>query len=251
MNRRRVVAATILGLMVAMPAAGWAWGNSPGHFSLAAALAKQNPALAAATFIQASAAPDIAWTPLFQTTGRTYVHSHEFAKSLLAVAQTGEEKLMALAYGAHLVADDVGHRSSANPDGYIPEASPVHELVEVAIDTIIFYDHEQYPLPPGFSSWEQVNVGFDAKLLYRASLHYSRHVRRVPLVWPWMAEQALESVRSGIAVGYGYITLKQNADLSEAFLRELAEQGVVPSADFSGAYAEAVSKAAAWIDAQP
>lgn len=251
MSSRNLWATVTLCLICAAPAAGWAWGNAPSHFSLAAVLASQNPSLASVTFLRASAAPDIAWTPLFRSTGRTYVHSLDFVRSLLAVAKTMDERLMALAYGAHLVADEVGHRSSANPDGYIPEASPVHDLVEVALDTIIFYEHDKFPLPPGISSWEQVNVMFDPVLLYRASVHYCRQGHRVPLIWPWMAAQALESVKNGISVSYGYIKLKKDADLSEAFLRELASQGVVPAADFSGVYEEAVNQAADWIAAQP
>ncbi len=244
MHGRNLMVATTLCLVLAVPAAVLAWGNSPTHFSIAAGLADENPELTSPTFLRASAAPDIAWTTLFRSTGRTYVHSREFAESLRAVAQTDEERLMALAFGAHIVADEVGHGA------YIPEASPVHDLVEVAIDTIIFYDHQQFPLPPGVTAWEQVNVKFDPGLLFRASVHYARK-KRVPLVWPWLAAQALESLKGSINVGYGYIKLKKNDDLSQAFLAELASQGVVPSADFSDTYDQAVAAAAAWINGQP
>lgn len=253
MNLKRLALATALALSLAAPSPVLAWGNAPTHFSILSDLVNDNGSLPPAitahpqVFVQAAAAPDIAWTALFRTTGRTYVHTPEFAGSLLAVAQDDAERAMAYAWGAHLAADAVGERSETNPDGYIPEAEPLHQLVEVAVDTVIFYDHASFPPPFGFPSWDRVNVNFDADLLFRASLHYYRKVRRVPLVWPWVATQALQSLRTSIAAEYDYLKLKKDASLSLAFLRDLAEKGVLPSADFGGAYEEAVGAARDWI----
>jgi hypothetical protein len=255
MNVKRLALAAVLALTLAAPAQALAWGNAPTHFGILYDLVKPvSPALPPAViansqaFIQAAAAPDLAWTPLFKTMGLTYVHSPEFAGSLLYVAkksQNGKWLAMAYAWGAHLAADAVGHHSQANNDGYIPEAEPLHSLVEVAVDTVVFYTFS----PPVGDSWAQVNVSFDANLLYQASIHYYRHVKRVPLVWPWVASQALNGLKNSINAEYSYINLKKDASLSQAFLNDLADKDILPSGDFSPYYDASVAAAAMWIAA--
>jgi hypothetical protein len=250
---KRLISATVLALTLAAPIPALAWGDAPTHFSLSAELVNEAGSLPEAiaahpqVFVQAAAAPDIASTALFLTTGRTYVHTLEFAESLLAVAQNDAERAMAYAWGAHVAADAVAHRSETNPEGYIPEAQPLHQLVEVAVDTVIFYDHTDFPPPFDLTSWDQVNVSFDANLLFRASLHYYHKVRRVPLVWPWVATQALQSLKTAITAEYDYIKLKKDASLSLAFLKDLAAKGILPSEDFRESYQESLVAAKYWI----
>jgi hypothetical protein len=250
MNIKRLILAMALALTLAAPLPALAWGDAPTHASILhdVALVSGIPSAIPANpgvFVQAAAAPDIAWTPLFRTTGRTYVHTPEFAKSLLAVARSSSELAMAYAWGAHVAADAAGESE------YIPEAEPLHQLVEVAVDTVIFYDHTNFPLPSGFPSWEQVSVSFDANLLFRASVHYYQHVRRVPLVWPWVATQTLQSLKATITAEYDYLKLKKDASLSLAFLADLAGKGLLSSPDFSQAYESSVTAAANWIKANP
>ena len=250
MNFKRLALAASLALILATPVPALGWGDAPTHPSILYDLLSGDVSLpdAIATnpqvFVQAAAAPDIAWTPLFRNTGRSYIHTLEFADSLLAVAQDDSELAMAFAWGAHLAADAAGERSDANPGGYIPEAEPLHQWVEVAVDTVVFYT---FPPPNGLSSWDQVHISFDTILLFRASVHYSRHVERVPLVWPKMADHALNSLEVVFTAEYDYLELKKDASLSQAFLNDLADKGILPSADFYPYYDQSVEAAAAWI----
>jgi hypothetical protein len=253
MNVKRLALAAVLAVVLAAPAPALAWGDAPTHFSMGYKLVTEGAVHFSTenslAFGRAAAAPDLAWTPLFRNMGLTYVHTLKFAESLLAVAKSsGKDQWLAMAYawGAHLAADAEGHRSQANDNGYLPEAEPLHSLVEVAVDTVIFYE---FPKPPGYSSWAQINVSFDTNLLYQASVHYSRKVKRVPLVWPWVAAQALNGLKNSINAEYSYIKLKKDASLSLAFLNDLAEKDILPSAEFVIYYNDSVAAAAAWIAA--
>jgi hypothetical protein len=258
MNVKRLALAAVLALTLAAPAPALAWGNAPTHFSIGYKLVTTGAVPISSgnyqAFGRAAAAPDLAWTPLFKTMGLTYVHSPEFAGSLLYVAkksQNGKWLAMAFAWGAHLAADAEGHHSDTNANGYIPEAEPMHSLVEVAVDTVVFYPDSDpdYAPPSGYSSWAEVNVSFDANLLYQASIHYYRNVKRVPLVWPWVASQALNGLKNSINAEYSYIKLKKDSSLSQAFLNDLADNHILPSAEFVTYYDKSVDAAAAWIAA--
>ena len=250
MNVKRLALIAALVLTLAAPIPALAWGIAPTHYSILSDLLYNDGGLPAAItdhpqdFFQAAIGPDIAWTPLFSTTGRSYVHSFEFAASLLAVSKSDSDLAMAYAWGAHLAADATGEVSPTNPGGYIPEAEPLHELVEVAMDTVVFYT---FPPPKDLSSWDQVDISFNADLLFRASIHYYQEVERVPLVWSWMADRALKTVKTTLATELDYIKLKQDACLSLAFLKSLADKGILPSADFIPYYNDSVDAAAAWI----
>ena len=66
-----------------------------------------------------------------------------------------------------------------------------------------------------------------------------------------MAAQALQGLKASITAEYDYIKLKRDASLSQAFLNDLAEKGIVPAADFSGAYSMSVQAASKWITDHP
>ena len=250
MKVKRLILLAAVFLMLAAPIPALAWGIAPTHYSMLYDLLNDDGDLPEAitanpqAFVQAAVGPDLAWTPLFRTTGRSYIHSLEFAESLYAVAKNDMELAMAYGFGAHLAADAAGEVSASNPNGFIPEAEPLHQLVEVAMDTVIFYT---FPLPDTLSSWDQVYPSFDANLLFRASIYYSRQVERVPLVWPWMAQQALRTLEATTNAEFDYLELKQDPCLSLAFLNELAGKGLLPSADFMAYYDLAVEAAGTWI----
>jgi hypothetical protein len=112
------------------------------------------------------------------------------------------------------------------------------------LDTVVIYT---FPSPEALSSWDQVDLNFDADLLFRASVFYCREVERVPLLWPWMADRALNGLETTLNAELDYIELKEDARLSLAFLNTLADKGILPSADFVPYYDESVAAAGAWI----
>jgi hypothetical protein len=250
MNIKRLFLTAAVALTLAAPVPAFAWGGSPTHYSILYDLLSNSSSLPDAitgnpqAFVKAAVTPDLAWTPIFNTTGRNYVHTMDFAKSLLGAARNDSEMAMAYAWGAHLAADLAGERSGANPSGYIPEVEPMHQLVEVAVDTVIFYT---FPPPYGLTSWDQVTINIDPKLLFRASINYSQQMGQVPLVWPWMVNQALNGLKTANTAEFDYIKLKKDACLSLTFLKELTGKGILPSADFEGYYDQSVDAAAAWV----
>lgn len=251
MKVKRLVLSTAVALMLAAPIPALAWGGiAPTHYSMLYDLFNDDADLPEAitanpqAFVQAAVGPDLAWTPLFRTTGCSYIHSLEFAESLYAIAENDTELAMAYAWGAHLATDAAGEVSATNPNNFIPEAEPLHELVEAAMDTVIFYT---FPPPDDLSSWDQVYPSFNASLMFRASIYYSRQVERVPLVWPWMADRALKTLGAVTKAEFDYLNLKNDPYLSLAFLDELASKGLLPSADFMAYYDLAVEAAGAWI----
>lgn len=87
--------------------------------------------------------------PLFLASGRDYVHDTAFLTSLDYVASHPRDRrwkaawrptwpVIAAAWRSHLAADEVAHRQ------YVPPDSPRHDLVELAVDTCVYY---QKPVP--------------------------------------------------------------------------------------------------------
>lgn len=242
-----------------MPRTALPWGNAPTHFSIGNDLANNsgytgilpandNPNL----FIRANACPDLAWTQTFKTAGLGYVHTPDFAEALYDVAQSYPWKswkpkwgTIARAYGAHIAADGLVHSTLLANVGEL-----IHSLVEVSIDTLIFYNGT--PLVPSTPPlvWENINVGYDAcdpYLFILASRRYRERTGQVVPTIQWgNMLVAVPELATSIAAEYAYHKLKGNTDLSEAYLKNLVNQGVLPGG-FESYYGDSLEVAADWI----
>lgn len=246
----RILSRLIVSFFLVLTFTGTAlpWGNAPTHFSIGYDVGDVIPGYRD-TFVCANACPDIAWTRVFKTRGLEYVHTGDFAECVYEVAQTysswhPEWPATSLAWGAHLAADEVIHAN-------ITEEQPTHQLIELAVDTVIFWDGS--PLPFGTSlNWEQYNVNTDCCspwLIYLASRCYRNNIDdNVGLVYPWLVWTALNGLRSTISVEYGYIKAKSGTSLSEWFLGEMENQGFL-SGIWEEHYGDSVDAAIGWINA--
>ncbi|MCL6621777.1 MAG: hypothetical protein K6T55_06700 [Syntrophobacterales bacterium] len=231
-------------------AAAWtgevrAWGDAPTHFSLCGEPAVQekfvlrfDPGLFP-LFVEAAAGPDLANTLLFQASGRDYIHGAAFLAALDYVASRPKDRrwrsawrptwpVIAAAWRAHLAADEVAHSQ------YVPPDSPRHELVELAVDTCVYY---LKPVPEALGdSWREVNISeaaCDPALLYWASYLYTGG--RLP-VYPWMTREALGSLRRSIEAAYELHEARGGPEGSEALLKFL-----VPGKDWKTFYGASVT----------
>lgn len=243
-----------LAVILLFPLAGTAlpWGNATTHPAIAATLVRNLPGLPIldvdlARFVRASACPDIADTQLFKSNGFGYVHSEEFANVLLGLAANDSKKLStAYAWGVHIAADKVGHTE------YVPEPSLLHSLVEVAVDTIIYYDVKTYRdgllVPIGLNRWEDAVLRGDdcsPRLVYEASIRYQAGHIGARVIQPWQVWWATLSLGVAINGELEYIRAKGDAASSEAFLKSL---GLGP---FTPALENSVGAAEVWIEGNP
>lgn len=243
----RILSRVIVSFFLVLTFAGTAlpWGNAPTHFSIGYDVGNVIPGYRD-TFVCANACPDIAWTQVFKARGLEYVHTDDFAECVYQVAQTyspwhPEWPATALAWGVHLAADEVIHT-------HITDEQPTHQLIELAMDTVIFYEGS----PLGTSlDWEQYNVSTDCCspwLIYLASRCYRKNIdHNVGLVYPWLAWTALNSLKATISIEYGYINAKNGTSLSEWFLDEMEDQGYL-SGNWEVHYSHSVEAAIDWID---
>ena len=248
----RIISRTVLSCFLVLFFAGTAlpWGNGPTHFSIGydvistdsnGVISSEHENL----FIRANSCPDIAWTRVFKARGLEYVHSMEFAEYVYQVAVAyyawyPEWLATAYGWGAHLSADEVIHQ-------HITEEQPTHQLIELSIDTIVYYGDG----PP--EGWEQYNVGPDCCnpwLIYLASKLYRQEHPGVALVYPWRVLFALEGLRSTISAEYAYIQAKGNDDLSEWFLQLMIDQDNLEG-DWHPYYDDSVDVAQTWIENHP
>jgi len=248
---RRVAGLMLLSLAVAAAQAG-AWGDAPTHFSLNAenAVRKKfeqtfDPGLFP-LFVQAAAGPDLAWTLLFQASGRTYVHDEAFVAALEHVARRPQHylwkkswkstwRVIAAAWRAHHAADRVAHGE------YVPDRQPQHSLVEAAVDTCVFYGK---PVPEELGdSWRDVNLteeACDPALLYWASWVYTKG--KLP-VFPWMTREALRELQESINRSYELSESQGGPQRAEKLLKLL-----VPGKSWETYYDASVT---AIVDALP
>jgi len=253
---RTITGKIVLGLLLvaASTTPAFPWGNAPTHPSIGAPLVQLgiDPLLAlgekSAQFVRATASPDIANTQLFKSSGFGYVHTPEFARYLRELAGKNlAYQATALAWVAHLAADTVAH------DEYIPPLQePLQSLVEVAVDTVLYYEGFA-PLSAtlaslGFSRWEDTVLrGTDCSpiLVALASSQYARDHQGTPAI-SWVAVWwATQSLAASINAEYGYIRLKHNADTSELFLRSVGKE------DFLRYWIESVGEACTQINNAP
>jgi Zinc dependent phospholipase C len=257
--RRFLVPFLALTFVILMPQTALPLGNAPTHFSIGNDLvnnsgytgllpASDNPNL----FIRANVCPDLAWTQTFKTAGLGYVHTSDFAEALYDVAQSYPWKswkpnwrTIARAYGAHFAADGVFHSTFLANVGEL-----IHSLVEVSVDTLIFFNGT--PLDPSTPplDWENINVGYDAcdpYLFILASRRYREKTgQAVPTIQWGNMLVAVPELASAIAAEYTYHKLKGNTDLSEAYLQNLVNQGVLPGG-YESYYLNSLEAAADWI----
>ncbi len=244
-------------LLAFTPSAALPWGSAPTHPSIAATIVLRdigNPILPADVtdlkrFVRATSCPDIVETQLFKVNGFGYVHSFEFADILRHVAlsdpryRTGRNLSTAYAWGVHIAADETGHSH------YVPPDQPVHSLVEVAVDTMIYYfDSSSQDLPRalGFSRWEDtVPGGSDCSpsLVAAASAQYRKNVDpSARKIAAWQVWWATQSLGASIRAEYGYIRAKGNDNASRLFLLSLGLLG------FTDPYEKSVIAAEEWIE---
>ena len=257
--RRFLVPFLAFAFVILLPRTALPWGNGPTHFSIGNDLANgvykgilptsDNPNL----FIRANACPDLAWTQTFKTAGLGYVHTPVFAEALYDVALSYPWKswkpnwrTIARAYGAHIAADGLVHSTFLADAG-----EPIHSLVEISVDTLIFYNGT--PIAPSTPPlvWENINIGYDAcdpYLFILASIRYRERTREaVPTIqWGHMLV-AVPGLASSIAAEYAYHKLKGNTVLSEAYLQNLVNQGVLLPGGFESYYEKSIEEAADWI----
>jgi hypothetical protein len=227
----RVVRVMLAALMVATWAGEVrAWGDAPTHFSLCGEEKVQTKFAARfdaglfPLFVEAAAGPDLASTLLFQASDRDYVHDQGFLAAMDYVASHPKDwrwksawrptwPVIAAAWRAHLVADEVAHSQ------YVPPDSPRHELVELAVDTCVYY---QKLVPEALGdSWREVNISeaaCDPALLYWASVLYTKGRRPV---YPWMTREALTTLRRAIEATYALHEARGGPENSEALLQLL------------------------------
>ncbi len=248
----------VLGLLLvaASITPAFPWGDAPTHPSMGVPLVQlgieplQKLGEKSAQFVRATACPDIVNTQLFKSSGFGYVHTQEFADYLVNLALAGSNQAYqatALAWAAHLAADKVAHEE------YIPPLQePLHSLVEVAVDTVIYYNGFD-PLSAGLASlgfyrWEDTVLrGNDCSpaLVALASSRYANDHTGTPVISWFAVWWATQSLAASINAEYGYIRLKQNADASELFLRSVDKE------DFLKYWIESVGDACAQINGSP
>ncbi|HEX8043260.1 hypothetical protein [Candidatus Deferrimicrobium sp.] len=253
--RRFLIPFLALAFVILMPRTAFPWGNAPTHFSIGNDLANNHKySILPATdspqlFIRANACPDLAWTQTFKNAGLSYIHTLAFADALYYVAlEAGNSNWITIAhgYGAHIAADNTVHTTLlANVD------EPIHSLVEVSIDTIIYYNGTPIDHSKKHPAWKKINVGIDAcdpDLFNRASSRYKADTDyTVPTIQWWNMQFAVLELASSIAAEYTYHELKGNTDLSEAYLQSLVIQGVLPG-PWEPVYQDSLDAAEIWID---
>lgn len=251
--RRSLVPYLVLAFIILLPRTAAPWGNAPTHFSIGNDLvyagilpASDNPGL----FIRAIACPDLAWTPRFTNAGLSYIHTPEFAEALSEVGNTyswrPNWRTIARAFRVHLIADEYANIFLANVD------DTTHSLVEVSVDTIIYYEGSPIETPP--LVWKNINVGYDAcdpYLFIFASRKYRDETgQAVPTIQWWDMLVAVPELEGSIAAEYTYHELKGNTDLSKAYLQYLVTEKKLPGA-FEDYYRDSVNAAAYWIQPHP
>ena len=218
-----------------------AWGNAPTHVSMAQDLTGALPdGVDEELFLCAAVAADLGKTRLFQATNRGYVHSMEFAQSLLKVAGTNSTwRATALAWAVHMKVDDYGHLNC------IPPEDPAHAIWELHVDVIFYHERR-----PGDPDWEAVNDGLgpeccDPKLIFLASQHYRQHYdAAVPLVWPHLVMLGLKNLKATIAAEYDYHRKFGNARVSQWWLDRHDLDG------WPDCYRASVNEAQGWLNSQ-
>ena len=230
-------------LVLALTGTALPWGDAPTHFSIGYDAAQADRVDNEDIFIRANACPDIANTQLFKSLGLGYVHSLEFAKCVYEVANAPRYSFWhpdwlatAYAWGAHIAADSVIHY-------FLTEEEPCHQLIEISIDTVIYYD----PLTPEMLKVLNVSPDCcDPWLIYLASRCYRNKYPGVPLAYPWWVQMALGSLRTTIQVEYCYIEAKGGSDLSEAFLYKMVDKGYLEG-NWEDHYSYSITEVLEWI----
>jgi hypothetical protein len=254
--RRFLIPFLALAFVILMPRTAFPWGNAPTHFSIGNDLANNHKySILPATdspqlFIRANACPDLAWTQTFKNAGLSYIHTLDFANTLYAVASAdGNSNWITIAhgYGAHIAADNTIHSTLLATVG-----EPIHSLVEVSIDTIIYYNGTPIDHSKKHPAWKKINVGIDAcdpALFILASISYQSTHPTVPTIQWWNMQFAVLELASSIAAEYTYHELKGNTNLSEAYLQSLVIQGVLPvQLQWESVYQDSLDAAKIWID---
>lgn len=252
--RRFLVPFLALAFVILVPRTALPWGNAPTHFSIGNDLANNHKySILPATdspqlFIRANACPDLAWTQTFKNAGLSYVHTPEFADVLYAVAvEAGNSNWITIAhgYGAHIAADNTVHSTLLANVG-----EPIHSLVEVSIDTIIYYNGTPIDHSKKHPDWKKINVGMDAcdpALFILASREYQKNMdSTVPTIQWWNMQLAVLELASSIAAEYAYHELQGNTYLSEAYLHSLVNDGVLPG-QWESVYWDSLDAAVIWV----
>lgn len=250
--RRSLVPFLVLVFVILSPGTAFPWGIAPTHFSIGNDLANNvKYSILPATddpqlFIRANVCPDIAWTPNFPPE-LAYIHTFDFASALYQVALANNNpnwRTIAHAYGAHLAADEIVHTYLADVD------DTIHSLVEVSIDTIIYYHGTPIHPPTAPLEWKNVNVWFDAcdpVLFILASSYYQTNTDPVvQLISQENMQSGVLDLATAIFLEYGYIELKGNSNLSEAWLQTLKKEGVLQGS-WEKVYGDSLKAAEQWI----
>ncbi len=256
--RRSLVTVLAVAFVILLPCTAAPWGDAPTHFSVGNDLA-YNSGYAGilpdsdnhGLFIRANACPDLAWTPTFKNAGLTYIHTPEFAEALYDVWESHPWKsnwrAIAHGYGSHIAAD-----AYVDTNFLADVSESTHSLVEVSVDTIIFYDGTPIVPPTKPLDWEKINVGYDACdpwLFVLASTRYRQRTGQpVPTIQWGQMLLAVPELAASISAEYAYHELKGNTDLSEAYLKSLAN--VLPG-PFEVYYGLSVEAAADWLQVHP
>jgi hypothetical protein len=243
---RKFVTILIAMLVMSLPGPAFPWGymtHNRGGDDLTAVLPD---VIDLDVFIQANVGPDLAWTPIFSETNRSYIDTPEFAESLFQVASLNPQKYsngLATAYGwgAHEAFDGVAHSS------FVPEDQLFHTLVEGAVDTSIFYRGS----PTGYKPLPRFQVNLDSRLISDASrLYREDYDPNAKLINPLMVDVGLAILNDLIDIEYGFILAQRGPVISEWFLRGLDFKDIIPG-HWGDYYLASLGAAQDWIDLHP
>lgn len=244
MNRYATAVCALL-LVVSLPGSAFPWGFIT-HFRGGDEITASLPAeIDPQVFIRANVGPDLAWTPFFSVTERTYIHTPEFTECLLQVAGLNPQhpNWLAAAYGwgVHQAFDGVAHSS------FVPENLLLHALVESAVDTVIYYEGSPSgwePLPRYRLGWDSCNPWLisEASRLYRED--YDPEAKPIE---PWMVIKALATLNTQIGNEYQFIRAKEGSAASEMFLHNLVSRNILPGS-WEDYYQASLEAAQEWID---
>ena len=237
---RKCITTFIVLVVVSWPVSALPWGFMT-HFQGGDVLTASLPSnIDVNVFIRANVGPDLAWTPLFSSSDRTYIHTPEFAECLFEVASEKPQypNWLAIAYGwgVHLAFDGVAHSS------FVPQNPLLHSLVELAVDTCIYY--EGAPLPRYYLGWNSFNPWLisEASLLYRQD--YDPEAKPVK---PWMVMRALATLNAEVGAEYKYIRAQGGSATSQLFLDDLVSGGILPG-QWEDYYSASLDAAREWIE---